>query len=111
MFIADILLNEISRSVAVLDVAKNGVTYITENLDGVDYLIGASVGGVSSKEGDVTSRMTPRDSNSSIVRESYNYMVGHFGVSNDMLSGALEYPFGVNFTGSVFEGIGHTFAR
>ena len=95
---------------AVLDVAKNGVTYVTENLEGVDYLIGASDGAVySSESAHEEGRVLPRESTSDIIRESYDYMVGTFGLNDNMLPGSAEYPFGVNYTGSVFEGIGQNY--
>ena len=100
VFLADIMLSEISRSVAVLNTAKNGVTYVTEHLDGVDYLIGASEGAVYSSETS-SGRMTPRQSNSSTIRQSYNYMKGltsDMGLTRDSL-------FGANYTGSALQGI------
>ena len=101
VFLADIMLSEISRSVAVLDTAKNGVTYVTENLDGIDYLIGASEGAVYSSETS-SGRMTPRQSSSNTIKQSYNHMVDDYGLTNDMLPGANEY------TGSALQGIDQT---
>ena len=102
--ITDIELDGISETLGQLLYGKTGAGYITENLDGVDYMVGSSEGGVTAWVDGVAERITPAESPSSQIRNSYRLMISSVGVTQSQLPGPATNPYGANVSGNVFEG-------
>ena len=75
VFIGDCLLNQITSSLEILKPGKTGEAYVTENVGGTDYLVGASVGQISDSSSGTMERVAPPASTSSQIRESYSYLI------------------------------------
>ena len=105
VLITDIELEGISQTLGQLSYGKTGAGYITENLDGVDYMIGSSEGGVTAWVDGTAERITPAESPSSQIRNSYSLMTSSIGVTDTQLPGPATQPYGANMSGNVFEGL------
>ena len=75
----------------LLHPGKNGQAYVTENVGGIDYLLGASKGAVYSMGNKTTNtdgeRIVPSDSSTSLISSSYSWLIdnGH-GTSSTALA-------------------------
>ena len=102
VLITDVTLDKISATLALMDYGKTGVAYVTEALDGVDYLIGASSGNVSKFVNQEPIRVSPDTSEEDQIRASYKWAKSQLldadnapanpSTSGDVLSGTFVHP-------------------
>eukprot|EP00658_Telonema_sp_P-2_P002606 TRINITY_DN10977_c0_g1_i8.p1 TRINITY_DN10977_c0_g1~~TRINITY_DN10977_c0_g1_i8.p1 ORF type:complete len:2009 (+),score=485.24 TRINITY_DN10977_c0_g1_i8:238-6264(+) len=95
--LADCELDSISSQLAKLNPGKNGQAYITEYVNDQNYVVGTSTGNVLVDN----ERTTPPASNSSVIRNSYDWLLDRYSV--DGSTGGLTFSnTKVKYAGDVF---------
>eukprot|EP00658_Telonema_sp_P-2_P048842 TRINITY_DN37144_c0_g1_i1.p1 TRINITY_DN37144_c0_g1~~TRINITY_DN37144_c0_g1_i1.p1 ORF type:complete len:981 (-),score=186.91 TRINITY_DN37144_c0_g1_i1:40-2982(-) len=97
--LADCELDDISTELSHLQPGKTGQTYITEYVDGEEYMVGASTGNVLVDD----ARTTPSASNSSVIRNSYAWLKQRYSVDGAAGGTQLDNQT-VEASGDIFSG-------